>query len=996
MIDYVPAGGSPPAGFVLLTDLYRLFLYICAVNEFQYYRTMYKNRIIYTLSLLLLLSSDLLAEWNHFVTNYKKELFGKGSQTWQIKAFNENWIYFGNKNGLLQYDGSEWNRFPIHNETDVRSVFVSEKLNRIYVGGDSEFGYFTPNASGNLQYVNLSDSLPPTQRFNGAYWGVYHVENLFYYVADWVVVKQYGDEFSLVPSVGKIDCSAVINSTLYIGTTKGVFVLVGNKFFPLSGGDKLIGKHIRSIAPYQSGMLVATALDGLYYVEGTTVTPLVTGAEAFLRSNEVFSMAVSGNMLAIGTVRRGLVLVNLQNHKIKFYNERNGLQNNTVLSIAFDKRNNLWLGLDNGIDYISLDTPFTTLYTYPYSSGAGYASVIYKGFLYLGTNSGVYRTSWPVRFGELSAEIEFIPQLSGQVWDLKEIDGKLFCMHDKGLYILDGKTIESVPGLRGMWTCTKSPGNPSKLWAGGYEGMYVLEKVADKWRVKAKLEGVNDWFKNFEFESPEVAWIRNTSEGPLRIEIDTVAFKVTRSRFYTLRDGLKSTRNLYISKLGKTLYFSTDSGLYTYNAGKDKMELSSAIPQSFPHSILKQYGDSVIGLDRNGIGVLKFNKEGRVLSSMMFPINHKQMDFIRYYETFQLINDSTVIIPNEYGFSLLDLTYNKPKEDNNELFIKKVYTSFPKDILLYSANFMGMETVPEIEYKNNSLRFEYTLHAFDREKSVMYRYRLSPNGSWSEPSASESKEFSNLREGSYTFELESIDSAGSVSQTSFSFVILPPWYRSMWAYFVYFMFLLVIAYFVYRLDEWRIRRKKLLELAEKEKAMRLKEEQFIKTTTLQENEIMRLNNEKLQYELKHKSQEMANLTINFVRKNEILTDIKENLFKVMEEMRGEPFVKVKRMLVNVNSRIDSNMQSDDLLKRFEEQFDLVHNNFMTKLSERHPDLTLSERKMCAFLKMDLSSKEMAPLLNISVRGVEAMRYRLRKRIGLEREINLLEYLNSIE
>jgi ligand-binding sensor domain-containing protein len=194
-------------------------------------------------------------------------------------------------------------------------------------------------------------------------------------------------------------------------------------------------------------------------------------------------MAVSGNMLAIGTVRRGLVLVNLQNHKIKFYNERNGLQNNTVLSIAFDKRNNLWLGLDNGIDYISLDTPFTTLYTYPYSSGAGYASVIYKGFLYLGTNSGVYRTSWPVRFGELSAEIEFIPQLSGQVWDLKEIDGKLFCMHDKGLYILDGKTIESVPGLRGMWTCTKSPGNPAKLWAGGYEGMYVLEKVADKWRV---------------------------------------------------------------------------------------------------------------------------------------------------------------------------------------------------------------------------------------------------------------------------------------------------------------------------------------------------------------------------------------------------------------------------------------------------------------------------------------------------------------------------------
>lgn len=313
----------------------------------------------------MLFAANLFAEWNNYVTNYKKELFGKGSQTWQINAFNENWVYFANKNGLLQYEGSSWKLYPLHNEADVRSLHISTKLKRIYVGGEGEFGYFHADASGKLLYVNLSDSLPAQSKFNVGYWGVFEVDNIFYFVSDNFIVKQLGDEFTLIPSVHKIDRSNVVNGSLYIGTYKGVFVLVGNSFFPLSGGEPLEGKHIRSIEPYQSGMLIATAVDGLFYAENGKVTPLITGAEQFMRENEVFTMAVSGDYIAIGTVRRGLVLVNRRSRLIKYFNERNGLQNNTVLSISFDKRNNLWLGLDNGIDYISLDTPFTNLYTYP-------------------------------------------------------------------------------------------------------------------------------------------------------------------------------------------------------------------------------------------------------------------------------------------------------------------------------------------------------------------------------------------------------------------------------------------------------------------------------------------------------------------------------------------------------------------------------------------------------------------------------------------------------
>ena len=944
----------------------------------------------------MLLAADVSAEWNNYVINYKKELFGKGSQTWQIEAFNENWVYFANKNGLLQYEGSDWKLLPLHNESDVRSLHLSDKLKRIYVGGEGEFGYFLADASGKLLYVNLSDSLPANNKFNVGYWGVYEVDNIFYYVSDNFIIKQLGNEFTLIPSAHKIDRSGVVNGSLYIGTVNGVFVLVGNSFFPLSGGESLVGKHIRSLIPYQSGMLVATAFDGLYYVEGGKVTPLLTGAEAFMRENEVFTLAASGDYLAIGTVRRGLILVNRHTKAVKYFNERNGLQNNTVLSISFDKRNNLWLGLDNGIDYISLNTPFTNLYTYPYSSGAGYASVVYQGKLYLGTNSGVYHTSWPVKFGETSADIQFMPRLSGQVWDMRVVDGKLFCMHDKGLFVLDGDKIEQVEGLRGVWTCVPHAIDSDKLWAGTYEGLFLLERKEGKWRVEKRVEGVSDWFKNFEFQSPDVLWIRNTSHGALRVQLDTTSYKVKQSRFYSVQDGFKSVRNLFITKVDGKVYFSSDSGLYEYNPAKDRMEPSKTISTNFPHSVLKRVGKDIFGLDRDGLGVLKKNDTGDKMFSVIYPINHKQIDFIRYYENFEVIGDSTVIIPNEHGFSLLNLNFRKFKETGKELFIRNVFSTYPKDSLLYTANYTGNSIAPEIAFSQNSLRFEYTLHAFDQEKVVRYRFRLSPGTEWSEYTTSEIKEYSGLMEGSYTFMVEALGNDGKLSTASFSFVILPPWYRSIWAYFVYFLFLIVVVYMLYQWDEWRIQRKKQQEVAKKEKEMWQKEQEFIKATARQENEIISLKNEKLEYELQHKSQEMANLMINFVRKNEILADIKEELFKIMAEIKGDTDVKAKRMLVTLNNSIDSNMQSDDLLKRFEEQFDLVHNNFMKKLSEKHPDLTVNERKMCAFLKMNLSSKEIAPLLNLSVRGVETLRYRLRKKIGLEREENLLEYLTSID
>ena len=119
------------------------------------------TRFLYKIIILLLFSlwfsTKASGQWNHFITNFKKELYGRGQQTWQISSYDDDYFYFANKNGLLEYNGSDWKLFQLNNQTDVRSVHISKKQNRIYIGGESEFGYLEPDAKGQLIYKELSE-----------------------------------------------------------------------------------------------------------------------------------------------------------------------------------------------------------------------------------------------------------------------------------------------------------------------------------------------------------------------------------------------------------------------------------------------------------------------------------------------------------------------------------------------------------------------------------------------------------------------------------------------------------------------------------------------------------------------------------------------------------------------------------------------------------------------------------------------------------------------
>lgn len=932
--------------------------------------------------------------WNSFIINFNKKLYGNGTQTWQVVPYGEGWTYFAN-NGLVQFDGSEWQVFPLNNLQGVRSVHVSEKdCKRIYVGGINEFGYFEPDEVGELAYHCLSDTLDVSLRYLGNVWGIHEVDNMFYFQGDDRIVKLSEGKYTLIESGIKMDCSYVVDGVLYIGTEHGVRFLVGNEFFPLIGAGAIADARIRGILPYRDGLLIATAYEGLFYYKNHTLTPFHTGAEDFMRKYEVFCMAVQGDRIALGTIHRGILLVDGKTKALTYFNVNNGLRDNTVLSVAFDVHGNLWAGLDSGLGYVCLSSPFTNLYTYPHSYGTGYTAALKDGKLYLGTNRSLYYTSYPVKSDGNLPELHPVANSSGQVWNLCRVGDELMCLHDRGIFRVDGDKLTRFTNIIGAWMCQLVEGHDDLMYVGAYDGLYLLKRVGKEWQAVQKVAGLSGSFRLFEQETDRILWIHG-SDYVLRAELDESLTTAVSQKEYRKEDGLPSERLLGIAKVRGVVCFLTPAGVYKYNRRADCMEpwteINTALGGEIPYTCLVEQNGSLIGVNPYEICMVGNPISGSEEHRQVELLHKSLLELVPGYESIVPLSDSLMILPTEGGFSLFDLAAAKHRVAYERLQISKMYLSYPKDSLIYVANFAGEKPVPRIEYASNSVRFEYSLPFLWQGNPVYFQYRLN-NGEWSAPGMMHTKEFGNLHEGEYVFEVRALFPDGVTAADSMTFYILPPWYRAWPAYLCYVLLLVALVWAIGRWDSIRVTRKKRQAVVEKDREIQEMEQEYAAEKSRQEKLIMQLEKEKLEHDLQHKSQEMANLMINFVRKNEMLSEIKSEIMKVAAMLKGENMRETKQQLILINGKIDANIQSDEVLKRIEEQFDLLHNNFMKRLHARHPDLSNNERMMCAYLKMNLSTKEIAPLLNISVRGVETMRYRLRKKLGLEREDSLTDYL----
>ena len=150
-------------------------------------------------------------------------------------------------------------------------------------------------------------------------------------------------------------------------------------------------------------------------------------------------------------------------------------------------------------------------------------------------------------------------------------------------------------------------------------------------------------------------------------------------------------------------------------------------------------------------------------------------------------------------------------------------------------------------------------------------------------------------------------------------------------------------------------------------------------------QLVNLENEKLQQDVESKSRELAVSTMSMIKKNQFLGKIKTDLKKITDVSKVSSVIKT----------IDRNLNNEDDWRFFEEAFNNADKEFLQKIKNSHPNLTNNDLKLCAYLRLNLSSKDVAPLLNISLRSVEIKRYRLRKKMNLTHNEGLTDYILSL-
>ncbi len=964
-----------------------------------------KNRLkIYLIiGLILLINQSLQANYP-MVRNFTRNVYKAGAQNWGIAQDKLNAMYFANNTGLLEFDGKNWTTYPIRNGTDVRSILYDGD-GRIYASTFNEFGYYQKRKDNKLEYVSLLSKLNISSLGSNELYNIHKGNGgKIYFQSKSGVYAYEKDTIVRYPFKNVIDASGVVNGELYLSSyNSGIFLLVGKNFFRIPDSEILINKKVCSILPFgNNSIMFVTSFHGVYIFDGNNITHYNTGIDDFLMSNQVFCAATNGKQIVFGTVQRGIAVLDIQNQSVVYNNTFTGLQNNTVLSVAFDNQQNIWLGLDKGIDYVMLSSPILNMFGTNNLYGAGYTSVLQNNIMYFGTNQGLYKTAFPIYNKPFPLQLEPVSGIKGQIWSLTEIDKTLFCGSDLGAFIINKNGVEKINELSGTWSFRVLRKHPDLILGCSYQGLFILKKVQNKWIFSHFIKGnFSETGPMFEEDVDESVWFSHWQKGLFRLHLNSAKDSILRIDLFNETKGFPSNRNNTVFRINNELIFSSERGLFFYDRKTDVMQphkkwnsLFASTPSYMRLHESKKGDVWCISGRFAGLAKKMKHKGEYMMDSLSYQI--LQSRIITGFEHFNFIDSANLVLSTEDGFCWIDTKQNNKSQNIFSVFFRSI-TPTNNENSIFSG--FKSDDKKEIQYvyshRNNSLRFEYIAPEFRNEGLVRYSYKLENyDQNWSEFSYDNIKEYTKLPQGQYIFKVRARDLLeANESLCSYTFTILPAWYETKLAFIIYILLLLSLLFVI---ALWiNSRSKKGAFEMEKQKQIEINEQKkkFDEETFEKKREIKELKNQQLQYELRHKAQELASSTMNLIRKNEMLLDMLESLSKITYEIKSSSnSTSVLSKLIKMERTIKDNIENENNWKRFEENFDMVYENYLKRLGETYPELNINDKKLCAYLKMGLSSKDIAPLMNVSIRSVETNRFRLRKKLNLDRETNLSDYL----
>jgi AraC family transcriptional regulator, chitin signaling transcriptional activator len=930
-------------------------------------------RFLYIFIPLFFLHFFSLAQEIPPIINFSTEDYGAENQNWGVSQASNKFIYVANNKGLLEFNGADWQLYTTPNETIMRSVKCFE--NKIYTGSYMDFGFWKKNDLGFLEFTSIVESSNIKMLEDEQIWEITELDG-------WMIFKSLkriylynleNKSHKIIDGAKYITkLSKVGNVIYYHDLGNGVF-MIENGVPKLISDDSILTENIIvEIFNKDDKLFFLTQKKGFYFLENKILKKWNISTNELLSNKTVYSASVLKNKnIVLGTISNGLIKINEKGDLKYPITQGSGLSNNTVLSIFEDIDANIWLALDNGISAVNLKSPFKFFIKKENFWGTIYASIIYEDNLYLGTNQGLY-----YKRVNSKEPFRFVKNTQGQVWDLQEINNTLFCSHNSGTFIVKNNTASLIGNLEGAWGVKRL--NENTLIQGSYDGLYVLTKEDNSWKIRNKLKGFSNSSRYFILKDNYEIFVNHEYKGVFKLEID----KEYRTILKVVKDkSVEKGKHSSLIKYQNHLFYACKNGIYKYNEERGAFQLDSIYSKLIPKDnflsaklIYDKSNNQLWSFTKDDIRFFSPGKLSEKPDLNIIPIKGGLHTGASGYENIIHLQEKKYLIGTSDGYIVVDL--NKVKEPNDfDINLNSILNNETDG----PQRKVSLNESPVFKVHEKNIEFYYSVSNYNKTSSIKYQYKLDGiSEKWSKLSNKNFVLFENLPSGNYTFKVRaSIDNKLSENVAEYAFKISKAWYLSNTFFLIYLLVIVAILYVLHIVSKryYKKQREDLLE--KKQREIELKE---LEST----QQIIKLNNDKLRSDIESKNRELATSTMSIIKKNEFLNSIKSELV-----------TKGKDGIDKVVKIIDKNLNNTDDWKMFQEAFNNADKKFLKKLKSKHSELTPNDLRLCAYLRLNLTSKEIAPLLNISPRSVEVKRYRLRKKMNLPHDANLTNYILEI-
>jgi hypothetical protein len=712
-------------------------------------------------------------------------------------------------------------------------------------------------------------------------------------------------------------------------------------------------------------LLLTSIAHGLFILKGDTVAPFETPDIKDIAAKNIFGACLlAPDKIALNTNLGGCIVIDKKGNFIQRLTKNEGIQNNNVQSLFVDKDRNLWLGLDNGIDLVPYNNAIKNIFPEPVDRNTGYTSIIHKNRLYLGVATGLYKADLSGGGNDISytkSSFSLVENSKGQVWNISEVNGELLMGHSQAAFIVNDNNATLLDKRTGFWIFVPLYDSipSSVIIAGTYNGINFYNY--NKGRISISNDQVTFESARYVVKNKNIIWAIHPYKGLYMVSFNEKNQPVVVN--YIDKKKILSQNHNHLYRIAGRMVLTTDNGIF---------EFDNAINDFAPSAFFKRiFGDTPIDYLKNDkagniwffshkrVGVAEF-ANGNYRLVYLPELDDKIMS--NGFEHINIIDSNNVLIAAEKGFYHVNYARYKKSRHPITTLIRMVQVDTKKEEVIFGGyDQPAIKTgIPEIAYASNSLHFECSAIIYGQQQTTSYSYFLKGfDKEWSAWSRKTEKDYTNLPPGKYIFQVKSRNNLDNESPVaSFTFTILPPWYRTWWAYILYGLVLFAILFWFYKRQQHKYRKREAQKLLQQQLRYDEEQKQLQILHELQmgkrEKEIIQLKNDKLQADIEHKNSQLASTAMNLVRKMEIFSKIKDDLnaFKNNEEFKGgsKEFQKIIKL-------IDSELDVTQEWEQFTEHFDHVHSNFLKKLKEQWPDLSPTELKMAAYLRLNLTSNE---------------------------------------